>query len=139
MSDNDNLIPQAAVKGVATGLCLMAFFTLLWSGIAYRGLHSESYWALLLLFPALTMLFIINAVKLYRIAPSFPPTASPDDIARRKNTGKWFGIIFGAEGLGIFIAINIVTNIGHPELHGVYMVISGRKVTAAYMRKTSVS
>jgi hypothetical protein len=30
--------------------------------------------------------------------------------------GKWFGIIFGAEGLGIFIGINIVINLGHPEL-----------------------
>jgi len=30
--------------------------------------------------------------------------------------GKWFGIIFGAEGLGIFIAINIVINLGHADL-----------------------
>ena len=46
----------------------------------------------------------------------FPPATSPEDLAREKSTGKWFGIIFGAEGLGIFIAINIVANIGHPEL-----------------------
>lgn len=30
--------------------------------------------------------------------------------------GKWFGIIFGAEGVGILIGINVVTNIGHSDL-----------------------
>ena len=30
--------------------------------------------------------------------------------------GMWFGIIFGAEGLAIFVGINIVTNLGYPDL-----------------------
>ena len=38
------------------------------------------------------------------------------DIAEGKKKGRWFGIIFGAEGLGIFIAVNVVTNMGHSDL-----------------------
>ena len=42
--------------------------------------------------------------------------SSDADKAEGKKTGMWFGIIFGAEGLLIFVAINIVTNIGHADL-----------------------
>jgi hypothetical protein len=108
--------PGSAVKGTATGLIMMAFFTTLWAGIAYGGLAATPYWPVLLIFVACSAVFIFNAVQLYRMAKFFPPATSPEDIAREKNTGKWFGIIFGAEGLGIFIAINIVINLGHPEL-----------------------
>jgi len=108
--------PNSAVKGTATGLIMMAFFTLMWTGIAYGGLTTTPYWPVLLIFVACSAVFIFNAVQLYRMSKFFPPATSPEDIARGKNTGKWFGIIFGAEGLGIFIAINIVDNIGHPEL-----------------------
>ena len=38
------------------------------------------------------------------------------DKGGEKHSGKWFGIIFGAEGLGIFIAINVVINLGHADL-----------------------
>jgi len=109
-------MPQVALKGIATGLCLMAVFTLIWSGIAFGGLHTGSYWPLLLIFPLFSILFIVNAVRLFSIVKYFPALVSPEDIAREKSTGKWFGIIFGAEGLGIFIAINVVVNLGHPEL-----------------------
>jgi len=37
-------------------------------------------------------------------------------LAEEKRIGKWFGIILGAEGLGIFVGINIVTNLGYPNL-----------------------
>jgi hypothetical protein len=116
MTENVRLIPKAALKRTATGLCLMSFFTLVWSGMAYGGLYLSSLRALLLIFPALCIVFIINSIRLFHIVKYFPETVSPDDVARQKNTNKWFGIIFGAEGLGIFIAVNLVTNFGHPEL-----------------------
>jgi len=116
MPDNIRLIPRAALKGTATGLCLMSFFTLVWTGIAYGGLYSGNYWAVLLIFPAFCVVFIINAIRLFRVAKYFPEITSPEDIAREKKTGMRFGIIFGAEGLLIFLGINIVVNLGHPEL-----------------------
>jgi len=94
----------------------MAFFTLIWAAIAFGGLQVSIYWLALLIFPAFSIVFVINAIKLFRIAKYFPKLASEADIAEEKKTGKWFGIIFGAEGLGIFIGINVVINLGHPDL-----------------------
>jgi hypothetical protein len=117
MIDNEgHIIPGAAVKGIATGLVMMAAFTLIWSGIAFGGLHGGNYWPLLLIFPVLSILFVVNSIKLFRVAKYYPKLTSEADIAEGKRAGKWFGIIFGAEGLGIFIGINVVVNLGHPEL-----------------------
>jgi hypothetical protein len=116
MDTQPHLIPPAAVKGIASGLMMMAVFTLIWAGIAYGGLHGTFYELILVVFPVLAITFITNAVSLFRIAKHFPKVESEEDKAEGKKTGMWFGIIFAAEGLGIFIAINIVTNIGHPEL-----------------------
>ncbi len=116
MDSEKHIIPGPAVKGIATGLCMMAFFTLLWSGIAFGGLHATSYWFFLLVFPVLAVLFVINAIKLFGMAKFFPPLTSEADLAEEKRVGKWFGIIFGAEGLGIFVGINIVVNLGYPDL-----------------------
>jgi uncharacterized membrane-anchored protein len=67
-------------------------------------------------FPLLAIAFVVNGISLFRIAKHFPKVESEEDKAEGKKTGMWFGIIFGAGGLLIFIAINIVTNMGHPEL-----------------------
>ena len=116
MEAKPHIIPGAAVKGIATGLCMMAFFTLLWAGIAFGGLKATNWWFLLIIFPALSIVFVINAVKLFGIAKYYPKLTSEADLAEEKRMGKWFGIIFGAEGLGIFIGINVVINLGYPQL-----------------------
>ena len=116
MENEAHIIPAAAVKGIATGLVMMAVFTLIWSGIAYQGLAASEYWVALAIFPVFSVFFIVDAVRLYKIAPYYPKHTSEADLAEGKRMGKWFGIIFGAEGLGIFIGINIVVNLGHPEL-----------------------
>jgi hypothetical protein len=116
MDKEEHLIPAVAVNGIASGLVMMAVFTLVWSGIAYGGLHHTNYWPVLLIFPVLAVLFIVNAVKLFRIARYHPKLTSEADLARKKKTGMWFGIIFGAEGLLIFAAVTVVMDIGHPDL-----------------------
>ena len=116
MRKEPHTIPDSAIKGIATGLIMMALFTSLWAGIAYGGLKDTGYWFVLIIFPVLSVLFIVNSIKLFKAAKHFPKITSEADIAEEKRTGKWFGIIFGAEGLGIFIGINVVVNLGHPEL-----------------------
>jgi len=116
MENEPHIMPAAAVKGIATGLVMMAVFTLIWAGIAYRGLAASNYWFALLVFPLFSVLFIVNAARLYKVARYYPKLTSEADLAEGKRIGKWFGIIFGAEGLGIFIGVNIVINLGHPEL-----------------------
>ena len=69
-----------------------------------------------MIFLVFAVLFVFNAVKLFRAAQYFPKVTSAADLAEEKRMGKWFGIIFGAEGLGIFVGINIVINLGYPDL-----------------------
>jgi len=116
LENETHVISDSAIKGIASGLIMMAVFTLVWAGIAYGGLKDIGYWFILIVFPVLSILFFVNAIKLFKAAKHFPKPASAADIAEEKKTGKWFGIIFATEGLGIFIGINIVVNLGHPEL-----------------------
>src|ERR1700685_388420 len=105
MDSEKHMIPATAIKGIASGLFMMAFFTLLWAGIAFGGVHATTCWFLLLAFPLFAVLFVIRAIKLFGMAKYFPPLTSEADLAEEKRIGKWFGIIFGAEGLGIFVGI----------------------------------
>nr|WP_157535986.1 hypothetical protein [Mucilaginibacter sp. L294] len=116
METKSHIVPNAAVKGNATGLFMMAFFTTIWAGIAYSGLHETVYALLLLIFPLLSILFIVKGAALFKIAKNFPKSVSEADIAEQKRIGKWFGIVFGAEILGISIGINVVVNLGYPQL-----------------------
>ena len=109
-------IPREAVSGVAIGLMLMTLFTTMWACIANAGLGGKDYHLVLAAFIILALTFLVNGIRMFGKAKSFPAATSEQDVAERKKAGKWFGIIFGAEGLGIFIAVNIVINIGHPEL-----------------------
>src|SRR5471030_1603363 len=110
MNEKPRLIPAIAVKSIATGMLMMAVFTLIWAGIAFGGLQHTHYWFILVVFPILSILFIINAIRLFSIAKFFPELTSEADKAEGKKTGMWFGIIFGAEGLLIFLAVNAVIN-----------------------------
>lgn len=111
-----HVIPASAIRGIATGLLMMAFFTGLWAGIAYGGMQLSLFRFGLFIFLFLIVLFIIYGIKFFGIAKQFPDVLSSEDKAKKKRMGKWFGIIFGAEGLGIFLAVNIVINLNHPDL-----------------------
>jgi len=117
MADNKiDLIPAVAVRSIAKGMLMMACFTCMWAGMAYSGLADGGFKFILIIFIPFIIAFIVNAVKLFKISKYYPTLTDEADIAEGKRTGKWFGIIFGAEGLGIFIAINIVVKLGHADL-----------------------
>jgi hypothetical protein len=115
--DSNITFPTAdVVKKTVSGLTLMTIFTLLWTGIAFYGLSSSAYLWLLGIFPLACMFFIYYAFQLRKAAQLLPPLPSNTNQDEEKKRGKWFGIICAAEGVGIFIAINIVINLHHPEL-----------------------
>lgn len=109
-------ISAETVKGIASGLFMMAVFTIIWVGIAFGGLHTSPYAIALIIFVIAAVVFITKGISIYKLAKHFPGVESEKDKAEEKRTGKWFGIIFGLEGLFIFIAINVVVNLGHAEL-----------------------
>lgn len=115
MNPQHHTIPRIAIQSVATGLFMMAFFTMMWAGIAYGSMTSKGL-IVLILFSLIAAVLVINGIKFFREAKRFPKIESEADKAEEKRTGKWFGIIFGAEGLLIFVGINIVINLGHADL-----------------------
>jgi len=116
MEKQQKLVPAAAVKGVASGLYMMAVFTLVWTGIAYQGLRGSAYALVLVVFVVFAVTFIVKGSAIYKLAKLFPGIESEEEKAEEKRMSKWFAIIFGAEGLLIFIAANVVINLKHPEL-----------------------
>ena len=94
----------------------MAVFTTIWSCIANAGLGGSDHHIVLILFSLLAAAFLVSGIRLFQRAKLFPKSTSESDIAEKKKAGMWFGIIFGAEGLVIFLAVTLVSNIGHPEL-----------------------
>jgi hypothetical protein len=104
-----------AIKGRITGLWMMTMFTLFWASIAYNGLAGSSYRWLLIIFALACIAFIYNAfllLKLVHSLPKVPETISDADKKKR----KLFLYVLAGEGIGIFLAINIVIKLNHPEL-----------------------
>jgi len=114
--DPNHVVPREAITGIASGLMLMTLFTTMWACIANAGLKGRDFYLVLICFCLLAATFLVSGLSLFRRAKRFAPSTSESDIAEKKKSGMWFGIIFGAEGLGIVIAVNVVINIGHPEL-----------------------
>ena len=59
-----------AARFVAIGLFLMAFFTALWASWSFSGLSAFLGVALIVIFGAFAVIFVINGVQLFRSAPS---------------------------------------------------------------------
>jgi hypothetical protein len=117
LTTNTTTLPAVAIRSVGTGLLMMTVFTGIWAGIAYgAGLSGSHYQWLLLVFLVIMILFIIQGIWFFGIARKYPAIQSAEDAAEGKKMGMWFGIIFGAEGLFIFLAVNLVRNLGHSDL-----------------------
>ncbi|TWF42880.1 hypothetical protein FHW36_102641 [Chitinophaga polysaccharea] len=109
---NENpLVPGKALRGVAGGLLLMAAFTFFWLRLASLGLPAI-YGSVLLTIGFLFGLLLLGfAIYLYKIAAAFPKVTSEEDKAEEKRTGKWFGIIFGGEGVAIFPTCTVLSSL----------------------------
>lgn len=112
----EHTVPRVAISSIGSGALLMALFTTMWALIANYGYHSRDYHIIAVLFIALAALFVVYAFNIFKTSKQFPEATSDADIAEKKRTGKWFGIIFGLEGIFIPIAINVVIALHHPEL-----------------------
>jgi hypothetical protein len=109
------LITDIALKRIASGLLMMAIFTFFWASCAYYGLLDSSYRWLLSIFPISCVIFIYNAFRLIKEARNLPGLPLEDQDGEKKRT-KRFRYIFAGEGIGIYIAVLVVTNLHHAEL-----------------------
>ena len=104
----EHSVPRVAISSIGSGALLMALFTTMWALIANHGYHNRDHHIIAVLFIALAALFVVYAFNIFKTSKEFPEATSEADIAEKKRSGKWFGIIFGLEGIFIPIAVNIV-------------------------------
>ncbi|GAA0586757.1 hypothetical protein GCM10010172_84730 [Paractinoplanes ferrugineus] len=97
--------PRIAVTSTATGLFLMSFFTLLWASNTFAGWPVAAATAVLALAVIAVTCFVAQGVRLLRARRRFPAELSADDARYRKRSGRAFGLIFGAEGLLIWLSV----------------------------------
>ena len=108
------LPPRAAVVGVVTGLFLMAFFTLLWSGNTFAAWPVTVAWPIWAVFALFALGFVTQGVRLIRARKRFSAELSEADAQYRRTSGRAFGMIFGAEGLTIGIVVTILNATENP-------------------------
>ncbi|MFF1879668.1 hypothetical protein [Leifsonia sp. NPDC058230] len=119
-------IPRAGVQGVAGGLLLMGFFTVLWGSWATAGVPLAAGIAISVVFFAFALAFIVNGILLFVAARRFPVVPTDERRAKTRNIGARFGIIFGIEGVLIGVMSAILGATGNDEyINGAIAVIVG--------------
>jgi len=107
--------PRIAVLGVAFGLLLMSVFTVGWTGNTFAAWPIPAAWTAFGIGLALAAWFITTGVRLLRARGQFRADLTPQDEQVRKTTGRNFGIIFGAEGVVIWLTVTILNATGNQD------------------------
>jgi hypothetical protein len=110
MNEELTKVPGIAIINTAAGLLLMAFFTTIWSIIAENEVKGNEYCIILIIFGVFSLIFVMYAIYLFSIAKRFPKLSTDTQKLEGVKTGKRFGILFGIEGVTIFITVNILIN-----------------------------
>lgn len=107
--------PRIVVQSIGAGLLLMAFFTMMWAGIAQGGLKGSDHYIHLVICSAFSFLFIVNGIRLLLLARKYPKFTTAEHQDRGKKMGRSFGIIFGIEGVAIPLVCAILGITHHSD------------------------
>jgi len=116
-------LPKSAVFGAANGVMFMTFFGALWASIGIVGSHKLGAPWLLVLSGIVTLVLLIGAITLFGKARNMNNAVTPEGKEHWKKINKKFGLIFGLEGVAIFIASIICNLINHFEIFFPIMAI----------------
>ncbi|MEH6939836.1 hypothetical protein V7056_18620 [Bacillus sp. JJ664] len=116
-------LSKAEVFGAANGVMFMTFFGALWASIGIIGSHGLVAPWLLVLSVVMTIILLIGAISLFGKARNMNNAFIPEVSEHRKKINRKFGLIFGLEGLAIFIASVICNIINHFEVFFPIMAI----------------
>ncbi|WP_028552115.1 hypothetical protein [Paenibacillus sp. UNC451MF] len=106
-------LPKAAVFGAANGVMFMTFFGALWASIGIIGSHGLGDPWSLVLSGVVTLILLSGAISLFGKARNMNFAVTPEEREHWRKINRKFGLIFGLEGLAIFIAsviCNIINN-----------------------------
>ncbi|HZE85137.1 MAG TPA: hypothetical protein VE035_12570 [Puia sp.] len=109
---------RKGLEAAAGGLSLMSFFTAMWGFISENSLRGKDHWISGLILLIVIVFFIYYyfyfQARVKGMA-SIEAGGQGGETPEEKKKGKWFGIIFGLEGLAILVVINVLNNTGHPD------------------------
>jgi hypothetical protein len=105
-------LPREAVQSVASGIFFLTFFGAAWALWGSSFLQGAAHIGAYLIIGLVTLTFLGIGVAIIRYARSRPAAETPEDIATGKRTGRWFGIIFGAEAVLIALAFILLSRFG---------------------------
>jgi flagellar biosynthesis protein FliQ len=97
------VLNRPAARFVAIGLFLMAFFTALWASWSLYGLSALLAVALIVIFGAFAVIFVINGVQLFRSAAGLPLPVGAEAQRRGRILQVGFAVTFASEGVVIAI------------------------------------
>ncbi len=109
------------IMGMAVGTFLMTMFGSAWLSWGFSAMNVRASW-LIAAVAAFAASLLIPSFSVFRAgheAAKHTGPLSPELEREQRHMGMMFGIIFGAEGLAIFLAVNVLNN-----LHLEHYVIS---------------
>ncbi|MDR6551424.1 DUF7010 family protein [Paenibacillus qinlingensis] len=109
-------LSKANVLGAANGIMFMTFFGALWSSIGIVGSHQLGAPWPLMLSAIVTLILLSGAISLFVKSRSIRHTVTPEEKEDTKQLNRKFGLIFGLEGVAIFLASVICQSLDHFEL-----------------------
>ncbi|CAN7449806.1 hypothetical protein LJR153_003006 [Paenibacillus sp. LjRoot153] len=116
-------LSKSAVIGAANGVMFMTFFGALWASIGIVGSHQlVAQWPLVLS-AIITLILLSGAISLFVKSRSINHTVTPKEREDWKRINRKFGLIFGLEGLAIFLASVICNTLDHFEVFFPIMAI----------------
>ncbi|WP_199118928.1 hypothetical protein [Pedobacter sp. ASV28] len=116
MKEKLKIKPSDELSGYASGMLMMAFFTSIWTVIAYGGLKESLYKYALILFLILVVIIASYAFRFLKESKRYSDENGKFVAEVDKKSDKRYMWLCIGEGLGIFIGINIVINLGYPDL-----------------------
>lgn len=104
----------------ATGVLVMSVFGALWAaGGLLLANHPGWGWIVV---ASLLGGFVSQALRVLRANPRAQAPLAADEVERQRRAGRIFLWTSVAEGVGIFLAVNVVVNLGHPQWQAAAMM-----------------
>ncbi len=101
--------------GISYGVFLMAFFSLMWGSWGVAALNGLGGWLLWLVVDFIFLVLLTGGIFLIASSRHLR-RATLEQSKAWSRRGRWFGIIFGAEGVLIGIAVSICYVANHTDV-----------------------
>lgn len=106
--------PNGSLKSITGGLVLMATFTTIWTFIGESSLQGKDFYLPGILFGTFVFIFLFYVNKFNSLSDK--ENYIEESTALSGKNKKWFIIVNALQGIGIFLAINIMINLKLPHL-----------------------